>query len=195
MAAYLFRGESVFTRVGDLSGGERSRLKLCMLMRSDINFLILDEPTNHLDAMSREWIEEALSDYTEALLFVSHDRYFISRFATRIWAMEKGQLRDYRMGFDEYRAYLDRQRQLAQTAAAKTEKPKKEPKKTPAAKGASAARLERDIARLEGRIVENEAAQESAATDYQRLMELTEEHQALAQELERLYIAWEEASE
>ncbi len=195
LAAYLFRGESVFTRVGDLSGGERSRLKLCMLMRSDINLLILDEPTNHLDAASREWIEEALSDYTEALLFVSHDRYFISRFATRIWAMENGALRDYRMGFDEYRAYLERQKQLAQTVTAKAEKPKKPPKKTPAAKGASAAKLEREIGRLEARIAENEAAQEAAATDYQRLMELTEEHQALTQELEGLYSAWEEASE
>ena len=195
LAAYLFRGESVFTRVGDLSGGERSRLKLCMLMRSDINLLILDEPTNHLDAASREWIEEALSDYTEALLFVSHDRYFISRFATRIWAMENGTLRDYRMGFDEYRAYLERQKQLAQTVAAKAEKPKKPPKKPPAAKGVSAAKLEREIGRVEARIAENEAAQEAAATDYQRLMELTEEHQALTGELEELYSAWEEASE
>ena len=195
LAAYLFRGESVFTRVADLSGGERSRLKLCMLMRSDINFLILDEPTNHLDAASREWIEEALSDYTEALLFVSHDRYFISRFATRIWAMENGTLRDYRMGFDEYRAYLERQKQLAQTVAAKAEKPKKPPKKPPAAKGVSAAKLEREIGRVEAWIAENEAAQEAAATDYQRLMELTEEHQALTGELEGLYSAWEEASE
>ena len=195
LAAYLFRGESVFTRVADLSGGERSRLKLCMLMRSDINFLILDEPTNHLDAASREWIEEALSDYTEALLFVSHDRYFISRFATRIWAMENGTLRDYRMGFDEYRAYLDRQKQLAQTVAAKAEKPKKEPKRPPAARGGGTAKLEREIERLEGRIAENEAAQEAAATDYQRLMELTEEHQALTNDLEELYRAWEEASE
>ena len=195
LAAYLFRGESVFTRVGDLSGGERSRLKLCMLMRSDINLLILDEPTNHLDAASREWIEEALSDYTEALLFVSHDRYFISRFATRIWAMENGTLRDYRMGFDEYRAYLERQKQLAQTVAAKAEKPKKPPKKPPAAKGVSAAKLEREIGRVEAWIAENEAAQEAAATDYQRLMELTEEHQALTGELEGLYSAWEEASE
>ncbi len=195
LASFLFRGEQVFTPVDALSGGERSRLKLCMLMRSDINLLILDEPTNHLDAASREWIEEALSDYTEALLFVSHDRYFINRFATRIWAMADGELRDYRMGYEEYRAYLDRQKQLAQTAAAKTERPKKEPKKTPAAKGRGAARIEREIARMEEKIAANEREQEAAATDYQRLMELTGEHRELSAALESLYSEWEAASE
>ncbi len=195
LAAFLFRGDGVFTPVSALSGGERSRLKLCMLMRSDINFLILDEPTNHLDVASREWIEDALSDYTEALLFVSHDRYFISRFATRIWAMGGGELRDYRMGYEEYRAYLERQRQLAQTAAAKTEKPKKEQKKPAASREKSTARLEREISQLEAKLSENQAAQEAAATDYQRLMELTGEHRELSARLEELYAAWEEAME
>ena len=84
LAAFGFQGESVMTPVGVLSGGERSRLKLCMLMGSDINLLILDEPTNHLDIASREWMEDALSDYEQTLIFVSHDRYFIDKFATRI---------------------------------------------------------------------------------------------------------------
>jgi ATP-binding cassette subfamily F protein 3 len=82
LAAFGFRGEDVLTPVSALSGGERSRLKLCMVMGADINFLILDEPTNHLDIASREWMEDAISDYSEALLFVSHDRYFIEKFAT-----------------------------------------------------------------------------------------------------------------
>ncbi len=195
LAAFLFRGEQVFTPVSALSGGERSRLKLCMLMRSDINLLILDEPTNHLDAASREWIEEALSDYTETLLFVSHDRYFINRFATRIWAMENGELHDYRMGYEEYRAYLDRQKELAQSAPAKSEKPKKEIKKPAASREKSLGRVERDISKLEEKISENERAQEAAATDYTRLMELTSEREALETELTRLMEEWEELAQ
>ncbi len=193
LAAFLFRGDGVFTCVADLSGGERSRLKLCMLMKSDINLLILDEPTNHLDAASREWMEEALSDYTEALLFVSHDRYFISRFATRVWVMGGGELRDYRMGYEEYRAYVERQKQLAQTAAVKPQRPAKPEKKPANTKERAAARFEREIAKTEARLAENEAAQEAAATDYQRLLELTEEHGALERQLEELYAAWEES--
>ncbi len=193
LAAFLFRGDGVFTCVADLSGGERSRLKLCMLMKSDINLLILDEPTNHLDAASREWMEEALSDYTEALLFVSHDRYFISRFATRVWVMGGGELKDYRMGYEEYRAYVERQKQLAQTAAVKPQRPAKPERKPANTKERAAARLEREIAKAEARLAENEAAQEAAATDYQRLLELTEEHGALERQLEELYAAWEES--
>lgn len=195
LAAFLFRGDQVFTQVSALSGGERSRLKLCMLMRSDINLLILDEPTNHLDAMSREWIEEALADYTETLLFVSHDRYFINRFATRIWAMEGGELHDYRMGYEEYRAYLDRQRELKQAAAVKAEKPKKEVKRPVASKEKSLAKVEREIGRLEEKIAENEAAQEAAATDYARLMELASEREAMDAELSRLMEQWEELAQ
>ncbi len=195
LAAFLFRGEQVFTPVSALSGGERSRLKLCMLMRSDINLLILDEPTNHLDAASREWIEEALSDYTETLLFVSHDRYFISRFATRIWAMENGELHDYRMGYEEYRAYLDRQKQLAQSTTVKAEKPKKEIKKPAASREKSLAKVEREISKLEEKIAENEKAQEAAATDYTRLMELTAERETMENELTRLMEEWEELAQ
>ena len=109
LAAFGFRGEDVFTPVGALSGGEKSRLRLCMLMGGEINFLILDEPTNHLDIASREWIEDALSDYEETLLFVSHDRYFIEKFATRIWALENGVITDFRGGYEEYRQWQQRQ--------------------------------------------------------------------------------------
>ncbi|MFQ9917314.1 MAG: ATP-binding cassette domain-containing protein [Flavonifractor plautii] len=84
-------GEDVFKPVSALSGGEQSRLRLCMLMDEKINLLVLDEPTNHLDIQSREWIEEAVEEYEGNLLFVSHDRYFIDRFATRIWMLEDGQ--------------------------------------------------------------------------------------------------------
>ena len=104
LAAYDFRGEDVFKSVAVLSGGELSRLRLCMLMDEEINFLILDEPTNHLDIASREWIEEAVEAFEGTLLFVSHDRYFIDRFATRSWERADGTITDYPMNFAQYRA-------------------------------------------------------------------------------------------
>ena len=108
LAAFNFRGEDVFKPVSALSGGEQSRLRLCMLMDEKINLLILDEPTNHLDIDSREWIEEAVADYGGNLLFVSHDRYFINQFATRIWMLEDGNITDFRGTFEEYRAARER---------------------------------------------------------------------------------------
>lgn len=126
LAAFGFRGEDVFTPVGALSGGEKSRLRLCMLMGSDINLLILDEPTNHLDIASREWMEEAVSDYSEALLFVSHDRYFIEKFATRIWYLDGGKLLDYRGTYEQMREYLSRRRSLRAR-----QRPRPEPQNRP----------------------------------------------------------------
>jgi ABC-type multidrug transport system ATPase subunit len=129
LAAFGFRGEDVFTPVGALSGGEKSRLRLCMLMGADINFLILDEPTNHLDIASREWMEDALSDYEQTLLFVSHDRYFIDKFATRVWELRDGHITDFRGSYQEFRAWRDRQELVAQIE--KQKEPPKEKKGKP----------------------------------------------------------------
>ena len=98
LGAFLFQGEDVFKTVGNLSGGEQSRLRLCMLMDEKINLLILDEPTNHLDIASREWVEAAIEEFEGVLLFVSHDRYFIEKFAERIWLLEDGTIRDFPCG-------------------------------------------------------------------------------------------------
>ena len=95
LAQYQFQGEDVFKSVSALSGGELSRLRLCMLMDEQTSFLILDEPTNHLDIAAREWVEEAVEAFDGTLLFVSHDRYFINRFATRIWELENQTIRDF----------------------------------------------------------------------------------------------------
>ena len=84
-----------------------------MLMDEKINLLILDEPTNHLDIQSREWIEEAVEEYEGNLLFVSHDRYFIDRFATRVWVLEDGQVTDFRGSYGEYRAARERKQAQA----------------------------------------------------------------------------------
>jgi len=196
LAAFGFRGESVFTPVGALSGGEKSRLRLCMLMGGEINFLILDEPTNHLDIASREWIEDALSDYEQTLLFVSHDRYFIEKFATRIWELRDGSITDFRGGYREYIQWRERQA-VFQQADKQREKEKekvqeKQPKPPKPKNTAKAmAKLEKDIAKLEERIAELDRQAEEHATDYQKLMEISEEKENMELELMELYERWE----
>lgn len=195
LAAFGFRGEDVFTPVGTLSGGEKSRLRLCMLMGADINFLILDEPTNHLDIASREWMEDALSDYEQTLLFVSHDRYFIEKFATRIWALADGQITDFRGGYSEFCQWRDRQEVFRQNerAAQKKKEPKAEPKKKPVQGNDKAiAKAEREIAKLEAKIAALDAEAEANGSNYQKLMELSAEREGLENELLELYEQWEE---
>ena len=200
LAAYDFRGEDVLKPVSVLSGGEQSRLRLCMLMDDEINFLILDEPTNHLDIDSREWIEEAVEAYDGTLLFVSHDRYFINRFATRIWEVAGGTITDYPMGFAQYRQVK------AQEEAEKQEPPKPVKEKTVTEKpqrgnkAQQAARrqltiCERDIAKAEERMAALEADMEAAACDYEKLNELVKEKEAAQTELDALYERWEQLSE
>ena len=193
LAAFGFRGEDVFKNVASLSGGEKSRLKLCMLMGGEINLLILDEPTNHLDIASREWMEDALSDYEQTLLFVSHDRYFIEKFATRIWSLENAVFSDFRGGWRAFCEWKERQA-VFQRSAEKTEK--KEKRDTRAPRPANADRLiaktEREIAALEGKIAAIGREEEENAADYQKLMDLGARKAALEEELMALYEKWEE---
>ena len=194
LAAFGFRGEDVFKTVSVLSGGEKSRLRLCILMRDDINFLMLDEPTNHLDLLSREWMEDALTDYAEALLFVSHDRWFIEKFATRIWYLHDGQIEDYRGGFAEWREYKARQEALQPSAkavksAVREEKPKK--KAEPNRDRRRRQKIERDIERAEASLKAIEDEMEQNASDYRKLIELGEKKSAAESAVEALYAEWE----
>ena len=198
LAAFGFRGEDVMTPVGALSGGEKSRLRLCMLMGGDINFLILDEPTNHLDIASREWMEDALSDYEQTLLFVSHDRYFIEKFATRIWALHDGVITDFRGGYREYCAWRERQTVFAQNEKQREKEQKKETKtkpQRPKNNDKALQKLEKEIARQEEKIAEKDREAEANATDYQKLMEISAEKEELEAALLELYERWEELSE
>ena len=102
LSRFRFQSPDVAKRVGDLSGGEKSRLKLCMLMQNQANCLILDEPSNHLDIESREWIEDAVSDWSGTMLFISHDRYFLEKFASKIWHMKDGGITEFVGGFSDY---------------------------------------------------------------------------------------------
>ena len=200
LAAYEFRGEDVMKPVSVLSGGEQSRLRLCMLMDDEINFLILDEPTNHLDIASREWIEEAVESYDGTLLFVSHDRYFINRFATRIWELSEGTITDYPMGFTQYRQ-VKAQEEAEKNEPAKpvkeksvTEKPQRGNKVQQAARRQLTI-CEREIAKAEERIAALDTEMEAAACDYEKLNALLKEKEAAQEELDALYERWEQLSE
>ena len=197
LAAYQFTGEDVFKKVSVLSGGELSRLRLCMLMDESINLLILDEPTNHLDIDSREWLEEAVEAFDGTLLFVSHDRYFINRFATRVWELENGTVSDYPMGFTQYRQVKEEERAAASAAAAVPAPPKKTGSRGNRAQQAAKKQLticETAISKLEAELTRLDGEMEQAACDAEKLNELYRQRQAVEAELEKEMTRWEELS-
>ena len=197
LGKFLFQGEDVFKPVSVLSGGEQSRLRLCMLMDEEINFLILDEPTNHLDIASREWIEEAVEAFDGTLLFVSHDRYFINRFATRVWELAEGTINDYPMGFAQYRAAKAEEKK---PAPAPVQKKKQDTRPPRAGREKQAARrqltiCETGISKLEERCRQLDAEMEQNACDAEKLQELYREKQEVEARLEQEMARWEELSQ
>lgn len=208
LAAFLFTGDEVFKRVGDLSGGERGRVSLAKLMLSKANLLILDEPTNHLDITSKEILEQALNRYTGTVLFVSHDRYFINRTATRILNLTGETLVNYLGNYDYYlekcqeltEVYVKPKEGVMSAASGKeesdTKQDWKQQKAQEARKRKHASELkkaEEAIEETEGRIAElEEAFQDPAiATNSARLGELHKEYDDLQRQLEELYQQWE----
>ena len=195
LGAFMFSGEDVFKKVGDLSGGEKSRLRLCMLMDEKINLLILDEPTNHLDIASREWIEAAIDEFDGALLFVSHDRYFIEKFAGRIWVLENETIQDYPCGYEKYRSILEKEA-ISRPAPVSEVKVKKE--KT---KGGTKEldklirRLEREIEKQEQVVAQLEEQIGASGADYVELTRLLGEKEKEEATLLDLMDQWEKAQE
>ena len=196
LAAFHFRGEDVFKSVSVLSGGEQSRLRLCMLMDDEVNFLILDEPTNHLDIASREWIEEAVEAFDGTLLFVSHDRSFINRFATRVWELEEQRITDYPMGFARYRKIKAEQSakkaepEKAVKEKSLTEKPQRGNKNQQAARRQLTI-CEREISQQEEALAALDARLEEAASDYEKYSALYAEKETQEQKLTELMERWE----
>ena len=192
LAAFGFTGEDVFKTVGVLSGGEKTRLKLCLFMNTGVNTLFLDEPTNHLDILSREWLEDAIDEFSETMIFVSHDRYFINRFATRIWQVQDGRIRDFVGTYEEFRAV--QAREAAQKTQLKPAEPvKKDPRKDKPEKDNQKLRQkqqrenQRRIAALEKELGEIEAEMAAHPDDYQRLSELLARKDQAEEELLLLY--------
>ena len=195
LGAFMFQGEDVFKTVNTLSGGEQSRLRLCMLMDEKINLLILDEPTNHLDIASREWVEAAIEEFEGVLLFVSHDRYFIEKFAERIWLLEDGQIRDFRCGYQKYRSILEHEA-MAKPVVTEAKKPKKEkPRGGTKDQEKLVRKLEREIEKQEKVVAEYDKKIDAAAADYQELTRLLGEKEEAENLLMELMEQWEQAQE
>lgn len=197
LGAFGFTGEDQFKLISQLSGGEKSRLKLCIIMMNRANLLILDEPTNHLDLSSREWIEEAVSGFEGTLLFVSHDRYFIKRFAKRVWELDGG-FKDYNYDYEGYKRV-----KALNAITAKKEEPKPEPvkKQEAAPKSGRNPKIERKMTVIENEIAKKEEAlsdfdtkMELVSGDYVELMKLGKEKAALQEEIDKLYEQWDELS-
>ena len=195
LGAFMFQGEDVFKSVKNLSGGEKSRLRLCMLMDEKINLLILDEPTNHLDIASREWVEAAIEEFEGVLLFVSHDRYFIEKFAERIWVLENGTIQDYKCDYKKYRSIIEHEAMVKPVIAENTKVKKEKPKGGTKETDKLVRRLERDIEKQEKRIAELEENIQAASADYQQLVALLEQKEQEENILMDLMEQWESAQQ
>ncbi len=209
LAAFLFTDDDVFKRICDLSGGEKGRVSLAKLMLSEANFLILDEPTNHLDITSKEILEEALNRYTGTVLFVSHDRYFINKTATRILDLTEQTVVNYIGNYDYYLEKRDVQMQGIAAAGknvrteeksdkAKLDWKQKKEKQTRIRKRETALkRAEEEIAEKEAHLqkLNEEMNRDEVVTDAGRLSEIHQELTRLSEELEKLYEVWEGLAE
>ena len=193
LGQFLFQGEDVFKQVKNLSGGEQSRLRLCMLMDEKINLLILDEPTNHLDIASREWVEAAIEEFEGVLLFVSHDRYFIEKFAERIWLLEDGKIRDFRCGYSKYRSIIEHEAANKAAVVTAPKEKKEKPKGGTKEQEKLIRRLEREIEKQEQVVAAYDPKIEAASADYQELTRLLAEKEEAEMVLMDLMEQWEAA--
>lgn len=209
LAAFLFTGDDVFKPIQALSGGEKGRVSLAKLMLSEANFLILDEPTNHLDITSKEILEEALSNYEGTVLYVSHDRYFINKTATRILDLTNQKLVNY---IGNYDYYLEKKEELTQIYAPDIQEEAVETKtsavkldwKQQKEEQARLRKKENDLKKTEAMIeeletrdseIDEEMAKPEIATNVAECVRLSKEKAEIAQKLEELYEKWEELAE
>lgn len=204
LACFLFTGDDVFKKISDLSGGERGRVSLAKLMLSNANFLILDEPTNHLDIMSKEILESALNRYTGTVLYVSHDRYFINKTASRIMELSANTVTNY---IGNYDYYLEKRDILAPKEVKQVSSEKntavKDDWKAQKEEQAKLRKRQNDIAKIEKSIeqlekdnseLDEQLALPEVYSDVKQLMKLNEKKQEIEKKLERLYEDWEALS-
>ena len=203
LAAFLFTGDDVFKPIQALSGGEKGRVSLAKLMLSHANFLILDEPTNHLDIQSKEILESAMNAYTGTILYVSHDRYFINKTATRILEISDHGLTSYPGNYQDYIAQKEKEKASLTSSTASSVSVDTESKldwKQQKEEQAKQRKKENRLKKVEEQITELETKQEELseamslpenASDPAKLMELSNEQASIASSLEELYEEWE----
>ncbi len=205
LAAYLFYGADVFKSVKNLSGGEWTRLRLALLIHRMPNLLLLDEPTNHLDIASREALEETLEQFPGTVLAVSHDRYFINRIASKIWALHDRTLAVYQGNFDEYKEQQAKRTRMSDERRVSDERKNSVRRDgiSPASRGKEtsnrrqvrlALRLEQDIERIEKQIagLDEELARPEIYADSLRTSELALQKERLQKKAAELYEQWME---
>ena len=198
LARFLFFGNDVFKRLGDLSGGEKVRFQLCILMKLNPNLLLLDEPTNHLDIDSMEMLEEALLDYKSTILFISHDRYFINKIAHKVIELEHHKLNEYPGNYDFYRKKKNRKSQENTNKKITVEKQISQLDHTSRKKAANEVKsrlrrlqdIEEEVEKTEARIEHTEKDINSYGRDYEKLLELYEQKKALQNKLDDLLKEW-----
>ena len=207
LGLFLFTGEDVFMPIHTLSGGEKGRVALTKLMLRKDNFLLLDEPTNHLDMDSREVLEDALENFEGTILAVSHDRYFINRFATRVAVLGPDGIREYLGNFDDYQARLQweqtqqgqdpRFADMTRTEAGKEKKKLRLAKEQQKALREAVKKAEQNAAAIEAAIAEHEAlmATPEVYTVPEKAAAAAREYQRLKDALSQAYTDWEEAEE
>ncbi|MDG1746718.1 MAG: ABC-F family ATP-binding cassette domain-containing protein [Bacteroidia bacterium] len=205
LGCFLFTGEDVFKKVKVLSGGEKSRLALAKTLITQSNFLLLDEPTNHLDMFSSSVLAESLDNYAGTVLFVSHDRTFISRVATKVWWIEEGKIKEYPGTYDEYKEWMGKREKeaiISVNSAVQTPQTKKEEvgddksklKPTTVSKN-KLRHWEQEMAKFEQKLntldetikkTESQLLKPEIASDADKVWELTQEHQKWSNERESI---------
>ncbi len=217
LAAFLFTSDDVFKRIKDISGGERGRVSLAKLMLSEANFLILDEPTNHLDITSKEILENAINNYTGTVLYVSHDRYFINKTATRILDLTCNNLLNY---IGDYDYYLEKKPEIERILLSEADNIQKNiissndtdlqnadrklDWKQQKEEQAKLRKRQNDLKKTEDKIhnleIRNEEidtllTKEEVFTNIPKILELNNEKKSIEKRLEDLLLLWEELAE
>lgn len=195
LAIFLFKGDDVNHNILTLSGGEKARLSLLLMMLSAANFLVLDEPTNHLDIQAREALEEALSEYEGTLFIVSHDRYLMNKLATKIYRLEKEGAKEFIGNYDTYISQyipptIEKVKKGSSQKIAYQEKKEREAQERK--RKNRLVKLEDEIAKREATIKQlgDELFKEENVSDYQKVLELHETMESEKRQLDELYIEW-----